>query len=146
MNHGKLVLKNLVINTVVGLLSEPVVGKVARSRNRFILLLNDRLQEVKEAHMALLKKYGDLSDKGELQIDEENGTYKMKDKDAFEKEFDALMEQVLEIPCRAEQLVDFQCVHNMLANLDTKLTVAQTTIYEEIMSAFEAWSNAISHE
>ena len=139
MEHGTLVLKNYMINTLVELLSTPIAGQLARSRNRFIAKLSDIAHKLEDERIVLLKKYGELKD-GELQIDQETGSYKLTDKAAFEKEFEVLSKGTFELACKAEQLIDFKAVHQMLDTIQTPMTVATTTVYDEIMKAFEAWA------
>lgn len=139
MNHGVLVLKNYMLNTLVQLLNVPVAGQAARARNRFLQALKGAADELEAKRMELLKKYGDLKD-GELQI--ENGHYKLTDKEAFDKEFADLQEGTLALQCKAEQLIDFQAVHRILNTLETKLTVDQTTVYDAICNSFDEWAKS----
>jgi DNA-binding transcriptional regulator YhcF (GntR family) len=141
LNHPSLLLKNYMVNTLLELLNVPVPAAVARARNRFILLFNKVAKEIENERQTLLKKYGELDAQGNLQIDTATGHYKMKDVAAFEKEFDEMTSRTLAIPCIAEAKVDFIMVKQVLDQLETRLTVAQTTVYNEIMEAFEAWQN-----
>lgn len=142
MNHGKLILKNYMINTLIELLSVPLAGQTARSRNRFILGLTDITHELEAERQTLLKKYGDLTPEGELQIDEKTGNYKLKDAEAFDAAFKELTERTFEMPCIAEKVVDFQAMHRTLETLETPMSVATTTVYEKIMQAFDTWAES----
>ena len=138
MNHGTLVLKYGVINTLIELLSIPVAGAVARSRNRFILLFKDVAHEVESRRMDLVKKHANLDDKNEPII-KGDGQYDLKDFPAFEADFKLLIAEEFKLPCIGEQLVDFQNIHKLLINLDTPLNVEQTRVYDQVLTAFEAW-------
>lgn len=141
MNHGKLVLKNYMINTLVELLSTPLAGQIARQRNRFIVMLYDRAKDLEAKRNELLKKYGDLTPEGELQSGDD-GQYKLKDVEGFEKEFAVMTQGTFELQCKAEQLMVFQTVHQILENLQTPMTVPTTTVYDEICTAFETWAES----
>ena len=134
-------LKNYMVNTIIELLSTPLAGRAARSRNKFILLLTDTAKKLEDERQKLLKEFGDLDAAGELQIGEDN-QYKLKDKEAFEKAFAELTNGTFTLMCRAESLIDFQAVMQILDTLQTPMSVATTTIYNEIMEAFESWAES----
>lgn len=138
MNHGALTLKNYMLNTLLELLSIPLAGKLARSRNKFVLLFTSRTKMLEEKRIELLKSFGELTPEGELQIGED-GHYKLKDKAGFETAFKNLTDEQFEMPCVAESVIDFRNMHQVLDTLETPMTVATTTVYEEIMTAFETW-------
>lgn len=140
LEHGALVLKGYMVNTLVELLSLPLAGRTARARNRFIVLLTGVAKDLEESRQKLLREFGDLKD-GELQIGEDN-QYILKDKPAFDKAFEELTNSTFGIKCVAESLMDFQTVHQILDTLQTPMTVATTTVYEEIMKAFESWAES----
>lgn len=139
MQHGKLVLKNYMLNTLIELLNVPVAGQVARARNRFILRLNDQAHNLEERRMKLIKEFGVIDEVTKEPKIKPSGEYELKDAPAFEAAFKAQSDESYELPCVAEQLVDFQTVHSMLENSTVPLSIAQTTIYDEVLQAFEAW-------
>lgn len=140
MEHGTLVLKNYMINTLIELLNLPLANQTARQRNKFILRLNKIAHELNDQRMVMLKKYGNLDEHGELKT-VEGGKYDLKDYDAFEKEYQVLMQEDFKLHCEGEDIVTFSAVENILQSLPTQLNVAQTTVYGEICDAFFAWSN-----
>lgn len=139
LDHGKIVFKNYMINTLVDLLSEPVSGQVARSRNRFITLLADPMKSAEAKRIALLEQYAVLTD-GKLVLDEKTQEYPLRDKEGFEKAFAELSQQEFDVPCVGEHLVDFQRVHTMLDTTAKAMSVSTTSTYEAIMQSFEAWA------
>lgn len=141
LNHNALILKNYMVNTLVELLGIPLQANLARARNRFIVLFNNTVNEINAERMVILKKYGELDEAGELKVGTD-GHYILKDKAAFDKEFEELTTRAVAIPCVGEMLTDFHMVKNILDTLETKLTVAETTVYDEIMKAFEEWAAA----
>lgn len=140
MDHGKFVLKNYLVNSIVELLSVPLPAALARTRNRFILLFGPQVKQIEETRMKLLKEFGDLDAEGNL-VQGDDGNYKMKDRPAFTAAYETVMEANFALEVRGEQLVDFNTAFQILETLDTKLNVAQTSAYDEIMQAFEAWKN-----
>lgn len=140
LTNKPLVLKNYQLGPMVKFLSLPLPGQAARARNRFILAFNKQITAIEDRRLALLKQHGDLDDKGELQIDTASGNFKLKDKEAFHKDYDALMREEYAAPCVGNALVDFRGAYGILKDLPTQLSVEETTIYDEIMTAFEAWA------
>lgn len=140
MQYKPLILKNYMASTLVELVSIPLAAPLARARNKFILLFQETVKQVENERQALLMKYGDLDTEGKLQVGSD-GNYKLKDAVAFAKEFEEMTSRALAITCNGDELKGtFLMVKNILDNLETKLTVAQTTVYSEIMDAFEAWA------
>lgn len=139
LNHKPLILKNYMVNTLVELLGIPLSAQTARARNRFVLLFNDTANAIEAERQALLKEYGDLDEKGELQVGT-NGRFKLKDEEGFAKAYEEMTQRTLAVPCNANQYTDFVQMKHVLDTLETRLTVAQTTIYDEIMTAFEEWA------
>lgn len=137
MDHGTLTLKNYTLGSLVEFLSVPLTNTVARTRNKFILKLSDRIKFLEDHRMELLKQYGDLKD-GEFQFDQ-NGHYKLLDKETFTKEYSSMMEDTLALPCIAEDLPIFNTIFSVLQTLETGLDVEKTKHYDEIMTAFETW-------
>ena len=140
LHHPTLLLKNYMVNTLLELLNIPLPANVARARNRFLLLFKSAATEIEAERQALLKKWGDLDAEGKLQIDQATGHYKMKDLAAFTKEFEEMTTRTRAIPCIANAYTDFLQIKNVLDTLETRLTVEQTTVYNEIMEAFEEWA------
>jgi len=139
LNHKPLILKNYMVNTLVELLGIPLQANIARARNRFVVLFTDSAKRIEDERQALLKEYGDLDEHGELQITTE-GRFKLKDEEGFTKAFEEMTQRTLAVPCVAQQYTDFVQVKHILETIETRLTVAQTTIYDEIMTAFEEWA------
>lgn len=141
LEHKPLILQNYMVATLIELLGVPLAGQIARARNRFILLFNETAKEIEAERQKLLKEYGDLDEKGELKIGT-NGHYIMRDAEGFAKAFDELSKRTCYVPCKGEQLVDFHNIKNVLLNLELKLTVEQTTVYDEICKRFEEWASS----
>ena len=140
MQYRPLVLKNYMVATLVELLGVPLAAPVARARNKFILLFQETMKEIEDERQKLLKKYGDLDKDGNLQTDLTTGSYKMRDMDGFTKEFEEMTSRALAVPCVGDELKGtFMQVKRILANLETKLDVQQSTVYGAIMDAFEEW-------
>lgn len=139
LNHKPLILKNYMVNTLVELLGIPLPANAARARNRFILLFNDTAKHVEDERQRLLDLYTEKDEKGERKVGTD-GHFVLADEAAFQKEYEELTSRTLAVPCIGEQYTDFVSAMNILANLETRLTVAQTTIYDEIMKCFEEWA------
>lgn len=138
--YRPLVLKNYMLATMIELVSIPLAAPLARARNKFILLFNNTMQEVEAERQRILKKWGDLDKDGNLQVDPTTGNYRLTDKEAFTKEFEEMTSRTLAVQCVGDEIKGtFMAIKNVLATLETHLTVAQTTVYNEIMEAFEAW-------
>lgn len=140
LQHKPLILKNYMVNTLIELLGIPLQANVARSRNRFIMLFNETATHIESERQRLLQEYGVKDETtGDLKVGTD-GHYEMTDKEAFTKAFEELTQRTLAVPCTGEQYVDFSRVRNILETLETRLTVAQTTIYDEIMNCFDDWA------
>lgn len=141
MQYKPLILKNYMANTIVELVGIPLPAPLARARNKFILLFQDTMTAIENERQALLKKHGDLDENGNLQIDPTTGNYKLKDAEAFAKDFEEMTMRTLAIPCNGDELRGtFLAVKQVLSTLETKLSVSEAKVYDDIMEAFEAWT------
>lgn len=149
MDHGRITFKRYQINTLVALLSTPVAGKVARSRNRFITLIAPLSKEAdaerKEKLDVFIKRDAEgnkLFTQETKDLPENEKQYELTNKEAWAKQWEELQQKTFSIACVGESLVDFNAVFAMLDNFSEPLDVATTTVYDGIMTAFEDWKKS----
>lgn len=98
-------------NFINFLMEEEVSSKKSRMRTRFIKLAQERLKEIEDTRIELLKKHGNVDDNGELKtVEDSNGqmVYDLKDREAFNVEYNEMMLEefvVDETPERKDMLL-----------------------------------------
>ena len=134
---AKLKLSNYHLSPLINFLNEPLPALLAVPRNKLILLFGEKLTALNDSRDVLLKKWGDLDEHGELQVDMNSGTYKLTDKDKFTEEYDALQQTEITFDVIPANKAHFLALKNILVNFEKKLDVQETTLYAEILEAVE---------
>lgn len=98
-------------NFINFLMEEEVSSKKSRMRTRFIKIAQERLKEIEDTRIELLKKHGNVDDNGELKtVEDSNGqmVYDLRDREAFNVEYNEMMLEefvVDETPERKDMLL-----------------------------------------
>lgn len=135
-DYGTIEFKNYQIGPLLEFMNISLPNQAARARNRMIIFFGEPMKKVEEARQALLTKYCQLDEKKERVIGE-NGLYKLTDQAGFDKEYEELTHTIASFPITPSNKMDVDMVKDLILNLETKLSVKDTTVYNEICEVFE---------
>ncbi len=133
-----LVLKNYHLRILFDILSAPLHGQEARSRNRVAKIFQAKFAALEEERMKLLEKYAKKDEKTKQMILDKTGkNYEMEDLPAFSKEYEEALGEDAIFDLLPSTRPDFVNAKKIVLAWAKPLTVAETDTYEEICQAFE---------
>lgn len=117
-------------------------GKLTRSRNKFIKVAQEKLNERNEARIALIKKYANKDEAGEAKIiTDENGSQRydlspegMAD---FNKEYVALMDEEVIFDIPESQVAMFEDMKKIILDGKWPMQAGDGAVYDIICEEFE---------
>lgn len=116
----------------------PLKGLKSINRTRFQNLLQERLKQVAEEEVALIKEHAgtEIVDGKEEPMRKENGDFAIEDVPAFKKEQDEYFKQHYVVEGGDSQVM-LQSVKKALEEYDGELSGKEATAYEHLYTAFE---------
>jgi hypothetical protein len=123
------------------LLDEKLSGKKSRMRTRFIKLLDERLKQIDEERLALLKEFAELDENGNVKT-REDGTAIMSDENMakFQVEFAELMNEEFVIDETEERREMLLTIKDIVLNTEKEFSGQSAFQYDrwcEIVEAIE---------
>lgn len=113
----------------------PLKGLKSINRTRFQNLLQDRLNQVSEEEVALIKEHAGVDKNGDPKRTEE-GNFDIKDVPAFKKVQDEYFQQQYVVDGGDSQVM-LQSVKKSLEDYDEEISGKEATAYEHLYTAFE---------
>ena len=117
------------------LVNEELSGRLSRSRTRFVKLLNARLEEVERFRKELCEKYCEKDNDGKPVLN--NNAYSIKDVEAFNEEYNDLMNEEFIIDETASQKEILTNVKSILDNTKQTFKGVDALLYDQWCEAFE---------
>lgn len=117
------------------LTQERLNGKTSRMRTRFIKLLSERHQEIEEFRIELLQKHSEKDEKGDPLVNE--GSYQLKDREAFNQEYIELMRESFIIDETASKRDMLLTIRRILEETPQEFSGADAFAYDRWCEAFE---------
>lgn len=123
------------INLLYGL---SLKGKQSRHRTKFIKLLNERVEELKEQENELLKEHCNLDEEGKPKIikAEQGDQWDVKDIEAFTRDKKELYEEEMVLEGGDAQGM-LSTVKKVLLDCDSEWTGYEADIYDYLCEQFE---------
>ena len=131
-----MIIKNSDIQSLVNfLVNEKLSGKTSRMRTRFVNLLNERLKEIEEFRLEIVEKYAEKDDEGKP-ITNDN-KYKIVDMEAFNKDYDELMNEEFIIDETHSKKDMLLSVKRILESTEMEFSGQEAFLYDKWCEAFE---------
>lgn len=125
---------NQLIDSVNFLTGIKLKGKKSIHRTRFVKALTEKLKQVSEEELALIKEYAHLNEEGEPV--QEEGNYKMKDAKGFKAAQTEYMKEDFVIE-GGDAHGMLKTVKDILENYDEEVNDNDAFAFEHLYTAFE---------
>jgi Protein of unknown function (DUF1617) len=117
------------------LFNMPLKGKKSRHRSKLVRMLQDKLKEVGEQELDLIKEFAGEDEEGNPKRDEKDN-FTIDDTKEFRKQQDELFEEEYVIDGGDAQGM-LKTVKEVLLNYDDELSGQKAVIYDYLCDAFE---------
>lgn len=122
------------------LMDEPLSGKESRMRTRFCKLLAERIKQMQDEKMEIIKRYGRKNEDGSIATKtDKNGKeiYDITDVSSFNKEYKELMLEECVIDETEERELMLTTVRNVVLNTKKVFSNETALQYDRLCETFE---------
>ncbi len=138
----KIVFKNYLLQFLVTILDLSVEAKIARSRDRFLKSVYNRLEEIEIERKKILLSLAKKDDKGMPLIIERDGEkiYDLSPENLmeFQKQYMELLKEDFIVDILPSNQQDVATAKELVFNIERSFNIQEGKLYSEICESFEA--------